>query len=106
MLVLVGHARRERVHLNVTARPTAAWIRRQLIAATPWGRSPRDLVRDRDAVDGGDVVQRARGVGIETVLRPVRAPRADAVAERLVGPLRRAAWTMWSWSTSGASAPS
>jgi IstB-like ATP binding protein len=37
VLVFVGHARRELVHLNVTAHPTAAWIRRQLIAATPVG---------------------------------------------------------------------
>jgi transposase InsO family protein len=77
------------VHLNVTASPTAAWVWRQLIAATPWGRVPRYLVRDRDAVYGRDFVRRARGLGIETLLTPVRAPRANAVAERLVGTLRR-----------------
>jgi transposase InsO family protein len=89
VLVFVGHARRELVHLNVTASPTAAWIWRQLIAATPWGRTPRYLIRDRDAVYGGDFVPRARRLGTETVLTPVRAPRANAVAERLVGTLRR-----------------
>src|SRR5262249_33086974 len=46
---------------------------RPVIAATPWGRTPRDLVRDRDAVDGRDVVERARGPGVEAVLTPVRA---------------------------------
>jgi putative transposase len=40
VLVFVDHARRELVHLNVTASPTAAWVWRQLIAATPWGRTP------------------------------------------------------------------
>ena len=89
VLVFVGHARRELVHLNVTTSPTAAWVWRQLIAATPWGRTPRYLVRDRDAVYGRDVVRRARGLGIETLLTPIRAPRANAVAERLVGTLRR-----------------
>jgi putative transposase len=89
VLVLVGHARRELVHLNVTASPTAAWVWRQLVEATPWGRAPRYLVRDRDAVYGRDFAQRARTLGIETVLTPVRAPRANAVAERLVGTLRR-----------------
>src|SRR5262245_11523060 len=39
-------------HLEVTGSPTAAWLRRQPIAATPWGRTPRCLVRDRDAVYG------------------------------------------------------
>jgi transposase InsO family protein len=89
VLAFVSHARREVVHLNVTASPTAAWIWRQLIAATPWGRAPRFLLRDRDAVYGRDFARRARTLGIETVLTPIRAPRANAVAERLVGTLRR-----------------
>src|SRR5919201_1668560 len=89
VLVFVDHARRRLVHLNVTAHPTTAWVWRQLIAATPWGRAPRYLVRDRDAVYGRDFVPRARRLGVETVLTPVRAPRANAVAERLVGTLRR-----------------
>jgi transposase InsO family protein len=89
VLVFDSQARRELVHLNVTASPTAAWVWRQLIAATPRGRAPRYLIRDRDAVYGGDFVQRARGLGITTLLTPVRAPRANAIAERLVGTLRR-----------------
>jgi transposase InsO family protein len=89
VLLFVSHGRRALVHLNVTASPTAAWVWRQLIAATPWGRAPRYLIRDRDAVYGGDFVHRARALGIKTVLTPVRAPRANAIAERLVGTLRR-----------------
>ena len=77
------------MHLNVTASPTAAWVWRQLIEATPWGRAPRYLVRDRDAVYRHDFVPRANGLGINTVPTPVRAARANAVAERLVGTLRR-----------------
>src|SRR3989442_14104689 len=88
VLVFVSHARRELVHLKRDRKPTAAWIWRQLIEATPWGRAPRHLVRDRDAVHGRDVVERARGLGTETVLTPVRAPRANAIAEPLPGPLR------------------
>jgi transposase InsO family protein len=89
VMLFVTHDRRELVHANVTARPSAAWVWRQLIAATPWGRMPRDLVRDRDAVYGRDFVPRARRLGVETLLAPVRAPRANAIAERLVGTLRR-----------------
>jgi transposase InsO family protein len=90
VLLFVAHDRREIVHLNVTAHPTTAWVWRQLIAATPWGRVPQYLIRDRDAVYGRDFVPRARGLGVETLLTPFRAPRANAVAERLVGTLRRA----------------
>ncbi len=87
--VFIRHARRELAHVNVTASPTAAWIWRQLIEATPWGRQPRDLVRDRDAVYGGDFVARARRLGIDVIPTPVRAPLATAIAERAVGTLRR-----------------
>src|SRR5262245_54190153 len=89
VLVFISHARREIAHLNVTANPAAAWVSRQLIEATPWGRQPRYLLRDRDAVYGREFVPQARALGIETLLTPVRAPRANAVAERLVGTLRR-----------------
>jgi transposase InsO family protein len=56
---------------------------------TPEGHTPAYLVRDRDAVYGADFARNAAGLGIRTVLTPVRAPRANAVAERLVGTLRR-----------------
>ena len=89
VLLFVAHDRRELVHWNVTAHPTAAWVWRQLLEATPWGRQPRYLLRDRDAVYGGEFVPRARRLGIETLLSPVRAPRANAIAERVIGTLRR-----------------
>jgi transposase InsO family protein len=40
-------------------------------------------------VYGGDFAPQAAAVGVRTVLTPVRAPRANAIAERLVGTLRR-----------------
>jgi transposase InsO family protein len=89
VLVFIAHGRRELVHLAVTAHPTAAWVWRQLVEATPWGRRPKHLIRDRDAVYGGAFRERAAALGIETVLTPVRAPRANAVAERVLGSLRR-----------------
>ena len=89
VLLFITHGRRELVHWDVTAHPTAAWVWRQLLEATPWGRRPRYLVRDRDAVYGGDFALRARRLGIETLLTPIRAPRANAIAERVIGTLRR-----------------
>ncbi len=46
-------------------------------------------LRDRDAVYGRDVRQRARRMGIDAIATPIRAPRANAVAERVIGTLRR-----------------
>jgi len=85
----VTHDRRRIVHLNVTAHPTAEWVWRQLVAATPWGRQPTFLIRDRDSCYGGACIPRAARLGIKTLLTPVRAPKANAIAERLVGTLRR-----------------
>jgi transposase InsO family protein len=89
VLVFVAHERRDLVHAAVTAHPTAACVWQQLLNATPWGRTPRYLIRDRDAVYGRDFGPKAAALGIRTVLTPVRAPKANAVAERLVGTLRR-----------------
>ena len=88
VLLFITHARRELVHVNVTASPTAGWIWQQVREATPWGRQPCYLLRDRDAVYGGDFVRRARRLGIQTLLSPVRAPRANAIAERVIRTLR------------------
>ncbi len=87
--MFIAHGRRELMHLAVTAHPTAAWVWRQLVEATPWGRRPKHLIRDRDTVYGGDFRERGKALGIETVLTPVRAPRANAIAERVIGTLRR-----------------
>jgi transposase InsO family protein len=89
VLLFIAHGRRDLVHLAVTPHPAAAWVWRQLVEATAWGRRPKHLIRDRDAVYGGDFRQKARRLGIETVLTPVRAPRANAIAERVIGSLRR-----------------
>src|SRR5881227_2853521 len=89
VLVFIAHGRRQLMHVNVTANPTAAWVWRQVIEATPWGRKPRHLLRDRDAVYGRDFRARARRIGIAAIATPVRSPRANAVIERFIGTLRR-----------------
>ncbi len=89
VLVFIAHGRRELMHVNVTANPTAAWVWRQVIEATPWGRKPRHLLRDRDAVYGRDFRARAERIGIDAIATPVASPRANAVAERVIGTLRR-----------------
>src|ERR671933_273235 len=89
VLIFIAHDRRELVHVNVTANPTAAWVWRQLIEATPWGQTPRHLLHDHDAVYGRDFRQRARRIGIDAIVTPIASPRANAVVERFIGTLRR-----------------
>ena len=85
----IAHDRRTVMHFNVTELPSAPWVWRQLIEATPWGQEPRYLIRDRDRAYGGDFVARAKRIGIRTVLTPIATPQANGIAERLVGTLRR-----------------
>jgi putative transposase len=81
-----------RVHLaGVTPNPDAFWITQQtrnLVAR--WDGCPfRFLIRDRDSkyVAGFDEVFRSEGLRI--VHTPIKAPLANAFAERFVGTLRR-----------------
>ncbi|MCA1645624.1 MAG: transposase [Chloroflexi bacterium] len=87
--MFIAHGRRELLHVNVTANPTAAWVWRQVIEATPWGNKPRHLLRDRDAIYGGDFRERTRRVGTDALSTPIHGPKANAIAERVIGTLRR-----------------
>ena len=89
VLFFVSHVRRELMYLNVTASPTAAWVWQQLINATPWSRKPVHLIHDRDNVYGKDVETRLAAHGVIGIRTPYRAPKANAIAERLVGTIRR-----------------
>jgi hypothetical protein len=71
------HERRQVVHCNVTASPTAAWIWRQVIEATAWDRQPQQQIRDRDNVYGADFGSKLASVGIEDIRTPYRAPLAN-----------------------------
>ena len=85
----IGHDRRKLIHFNVAASPTAGWIWHQLLDATPWGRQPAYLIHDRDAFSGRDFDARTRRLGIAGVRTRPRTPKANSIAERLVGKIRR-----------------
>jgi transposase InsO family protein len=88
VLFFISHDRRQLIQFSVTSSPTAAWVWQQLIEATPWGRQPKYLIHDRDAVYGRTFDARLGKLGIASVRTPVRAPRANAIGERVVRSIR------------------
>ena len=47
------------------------------------------MIRDRDCCYGGSFNTKAALLSIQALLTPVRAPKANAIAERVIGTLRR-----------------
>jgi len=89
VFVVLEHARRGVVHINVTDSPTARWAAQQMVEAFPDDSVPRYILRDRDRIYGGDFVRRVRSMGIEEVLIAPRSPWQNPYCERMIGTLRR-----------------
>jgi len=57
--------------------------------ATPYGQTPRYLIRDNDRKFGQHFARVAATSGIKMLRIPYRTPRANAVCERFLGSVRR-----------------
>jgi putative transposase len=77
------------VHTGATKFPIDEWTAQQLREATPWGRGPKYLIRDRDSKYAAHFSAVAVSSGSQELKTPSRAPRANGICERFLGSLRR-----------------
>jgi hypothetical protein len=81
--------RRRILHYNVTDHPSAEWTLQQLREALPEDHPFRFLIHDRDSIFSLELDRAVAAMGVRILKTPVRAPKANAVCERLVGTIRR-----------------
>jgi putative transposase len=89
VFVVIEHASRRLLHVNVTASPTAEWTLQQLREALPADHGYRFLIHDRDSIFSRALDQSIRHLGLNVLKTPVRTPVANAICERVLGTLRR-----------------
>jgi putative transposase len=89
VFVVIDHASRRLLHVNVTAHPTTAWTLQQWREAIPSDPRYRFLIHDRDRIFSQQLDQHMRHLGLWVLKTPPRAPQANAICERVLGTLRR-----------------
>jgi putative transposase len=89
VFVVIDHASRRLLDVNVTAHPTAEWTLQQLREAIPSDHRYRFLIHDRDSIFSQQLDQNMRHLSLRVLKTPPQAPQANAICERVLGTLRQ-----------------
>ena len=89
VFVMIEHGSRRLLHVNVTARPSAAWTLQQLREAIGWEDRYRYLLHDRDCIFAKSLDESIVRLGLTVLKSPPRSPMANAICERVIGTIRR-----------------
>ena len=88
VFVVLSHARRRILHVNVTDHLTAEWTARHILEAFP-EELPRLLLHDRDGIYGFEFDRVAKPLKIRQIRSAPRSPWQNGFCERVVGTIRR-----------------
>ncbi len=93
VLVFIHHDTRLVRIAGVTAKPVADWVTQQArhlsMNLAEQASALKFLIRDRDTKFTGSLDAVVVADGIKILKSPVRAPRANAICERVIGTIRR-----------------
>ena len=88
VFVIIEHASRRLLHLNVTAHPTAPWTMQQFREAIPADHPYRILIHDRDAIFSKAVDQSLSRMRLHVVKTPARTPVANPYTSHCISLVR------------------
>jgi putative transposase len=77
------------LHTNVTPHPSAEWTMQQFREFLAFDHPYRFLIHDHDSIFSPRLDAELKGFGVRVLKTPVRAPKANAFCERLIGTIRR-----------------
>jgi hypothetical protein len=80
VLVIMELGRRQILHHNVTAHPSAEWTLQQFREALTEEHPYRFLIHDRDSIFSKELDKAVTAMGVRILKTPVRAPKAKAYA--------------------------
>ena len=86
---VIEHQRRNVLHCNVTAHPTADWVIQQLRDTFTGDEPYRYVILDHDAKFNAEMITFLKSTGLKPKRTSVQAPWQNGIAERWVGSARR-----------------
>ena len=89
VFIVIEHHSRRLIHCNVTAHPSAQWMRQQLREALGYETRYEYLLHDRDSIFSAALDESVKRLGLRVLKSPPRSPTANAICERVIGTIRR-----------------